>query len=243
MARKRPPVNKEYSQKLKTIRPFVEFNYDLRKPLHANSKRKIDRYFEAINAIQARPNKVYRSKNKKRVKEVQEYGRNGFENLPQIKVAFYESSAANPVTLRFDKKGVKAHGKFFDFRYIPFNKLALLRNPDKEISRALKDPATNGANYYRVAVGQDGQYSIASPRSKSRVKPFIQQLMAKYVKEDEQGNALNNYWGNWLHGLLPITAKNQTDLRTFLVKEAKIKDDLKAKRKRARRNAKNRGMR
>ena len=243
MRNKRPPINREYSNKLKAIRGYVDFDYDLRKPLHANSKRKIDRYFNAIDAIQARPNKVYRSKNKKRVKSVQEFGRNGFENLPGIKVAFYESSAANPITIRFDKKGLKASGKYFDIRYIPFNLPRLLRNADKEIHRALSDPGTRGADWFRVAVGQDGQYSIASPRKRANVASFINQLMNKYVKHDDSGKELNNYWGNWLHGLLPMTAKNQTELREFLVKESKIKDTIRQRRKRTKRNEKNKRMR
>lgn len=243
MARKRQPVNKEWSRKLKAIRSFVDFNYDLRKPLHAASKAKIDRYFDAINAVQARPNKVYRSKNKKRVREVQEFGRNGFENLPGVKVAFYESSEANPVKIRFDEKGLKAHGEFFDIRYVPFDRMGLVRNADKEIERALADDGTKGAQWFRIAVGKDGQYSIASPRKRANVKRFTKQLMAKYVQFDEDGKELNNYWGNWLHGLLPMTARNQTEVNTFLRKEAKIKERIHKQRKRDKRNEKNRSRR
>ena len=238
MPAKRVPINKEYSKKLKAIRSYVSFDYDLRKPLHSSQKAKINKYFDAINSIQARPNKVYRSKNKKRVKTVQEFGRNGFDNLPDIKVAFYETSEANPVKLRFDKKGLQAHGEYFDIRYVPFDLPALLDNPDAEIQRVLNDPGTKGADWFRVAVGKNGEYSIASPRIRDNVPGFIQYLMNKYQKTDESGKELNNYWGNWMHGLLPMTAKNQSEVLTFLNKEAKIKQDIKTKRKKARQNAK-----
>ena len=243
MPKKRQPLNREYSNKLKAIRSFVNFDYDLRKPLHGNSKRKIDRYFEAINAIQARPNKVYRSKNKKRVKEVQGFGRNGFDELPGIKVAFYESPNANPVKLRFTKTGLTAHGKYFDIRYVPFDIPNLIQNPHEEIERALNDPGTKGADWFRIAVGEDGQYSIASPRKRASVKGFIGQLMNKYVQFDDAGKENNNYWGNWMHGLLPMTAKNQTQVHEFLRKESKQKERIKEQRKRDRRNAKNNRMR
>ena len=139
---------------------------------------------------------------------------------------------------------MKAHGEFFDIRYIPFNRQNLLRNPDAEIQSALDSDAAKDAKWFRVAVGKEGQYSIASPRSKSRVKPFIRQLMEKYVQTDETGKELNNFWGNWLDGLLPMNPKNQTELKTFLRKESKIKERKRKDRKRAKRNAKkNSGMR
>jgi len=243
MPAKRQPINKEYSKKLKAIRSFVDFDYDLRKPLHPNSKAKINKYFEAINAIEARPNKVYRSKNKKRVKDVQEFGRNGFEKLPGIKVAFYESTAANPIKLRFDKKGIHAHGEFFDIRYVPFHLQKLLDNPEKEIDRALNSDGSKGAKFFRVAVGDGGQYSIASPASRDQVQNVVGDLMKKYVKNDSDGKPKNNYWGNWLHGLLPMTARNQTEVLTFMKKEGKIRDAHKLKRRKAKRNEKVQRMR
>jgi len=243
MPTKRRPVNGEYSNKLKAIRSFVDFDYDLRKPLHSSQKRKINKYFEAIDALGPRSNKVYRSKNKKRLKRVQEFGRNNFDALPDIKVAFYESSEANPVKLRVTEQKVIAHGKYFDIRYVPFDRMALLQNPDKEVQRALDDPGAKGANWFRVAVGDGGMYSIASPRTRGRVLPFIGELMKKYDRLDESGKVKNNYWGNWLHGIMPMHARNQTDVNTFLAKDEKIRTEIKKKRKRVRRNAKNRRMR
>jgi len=243
MPKKRQPINKEYSKKLKAIRGYVDFDYDLRKRLHPNSKRKINKYFEAINTIQARPNKVYRSKNKKRVKEVQSFGRNGFDGLPGIKVAFYESPAANPVKIKFDKKGLHAKGKYFDIRYVPFDLQNLLDNPNGEVNRALNDSGTKGAKYFRLSVGENGQFNIASPRARESVPGFINQLMEKYTKTTDDGKPNNNYWANWLHGLLPMTVKNQTSLDDFLIKENRQREAIKDKRRKARRNAKVKRMR
>lgn len=238
MPKRKRTVNKEYSDKLKSIRSYVNFDYDLRKPLHANSKRKIDRYFDAIHAIQARPNKVYRSKNKQRVKEVQEFGRNGFEGLPGITVGFYESSKANPITLRFDKKGLVAKGKYFDIRYVPFRLKQLVENPDKELKRALADPGAQGANWFRVAVGEGGQYSIPSPTSRNTVANNVKRLMTQYSDVKDNGEKAANHYTKWLHGLLPMTAKNQTEVAEFLRKEGRIKDDIANERKKARNRAK-----
>ena len=236
MPAKRVPVNKEYSQKLKAIRPFVDFNYDLRKPLHSSQKAKINRYFEAINEIQARPNKVFRSKNRDRVRAVQEYGRNDFGNLPGIKVAFYESPAANPVTIKFRDDKLTAKSKFFDIGYIPFDKDQLITDPEREIQRAT-DQAKN-AKWFRIAAGP---FTIASPASRDLIADTVLQLMNRYAKDSEKaGKDNNHYFGNWLNGLMPMRVKNQKELSQFLIDENRQKQKIKRDRKRAKRRAKNR---
>lgn len=223
-------LNKIYSDRLKAIRSFVDFDYDLRKPLHSSQKAKINKYYNAIDQIQARGNKVYRSRNRKRVQAVQRAGRNEFENLSQMKVAFIPSSNANPAKVRFVGDKVKIRHENFDETYIEFNMENLARNPEAEITRALKK-APKAAKWFRVNAGK---FTIAQPRVKARVIPFILNLQKKYNDSSDNGKLANNNWRNWLNGITTVETKNQTELKDFLLKESAEKQ----KRKIARRNAK-----
>jgi hypothetical protein len=57
-------INTIHAQRLKAIRPFIDFNYDLRKPLSKYQKAKIKTYYDEIDQLTARPNKVYRPRKK-----------------------------------------------------------------------------------------------------------------------------------------------------------------------------------
>ena len=224
-------LNGVYSDRMKAIRSFVDFSYDLRKRLHSSQKAKINRYFNAIDNIQARANKVYRSTNKKRVRIVQRASRNEFEKLPGIKVAFYESSKANPAKIRFRNDKLRITHEFFVEQYIEFDIQNLARNADAEIDRALSK-ANKKAKWFRVNAGR---FTIASPRTKARIKPFIRDLQKRYseIKDDE--NLANNHWQNWMHGITTLEPQNQTELSTFLRAEAKEKDVRERKRRAAKR--------
>ena len=227
-------VNGIYSDRLKSIRSFVDFDYDLRKPLHSSQKAKINRYFRAIDQIQARGNKLYRSQNRNRVKAVQRAGRNEFENLPEIKVAFISSSQANPAKVRFRNGKVKISHENFDELYIEFDMRNLADDASAEIQRALKQ-APRGAKWFRVNAGK---FTISQPRVKDRVEPFILQLQKKYNDFRDDGKLANNNWRNWLNGITTVQTKNQTELKEFLRKESAEKQARKKRRRNAKRKQK-----
>jgi hypothetical protein len=225
--------NKEYSKKLKAIRGFVDFNYDLRKPLKSAQKAKINRYHAAIHEIQARANRIYRSKDIKRVRTAQRFGRNEFESLPGIKVAFLESNDANPITrVQFKNGKLAVHRKYFKQEFLEFDQRKLAEDTDAEIQRALD--SAKAAFTYRIAAGK---FSIERPRTREQLPAEIKKLMNRYGldpslrKHKKESDALNHFYPNWLSGLIPLYLKNQNDLKTFRLKEQAIRKRIKKRRK------------
>jgi hypothetical protein len=234
MTRKKRTINGNYGEKLKALRSFVDFNYDLRKPLKSAQKAKINRYYSALDRIQARANVVYRGKSKTRVREVQKISRNEFDALPGFKVAFVESSPANPTRVKFSKKGKpRLKSQYFDMGFIPFNMRALAKNPNAEITRAMNED--RAANWFRVSTGK---YSMMSAISRRVLPGKLEQLMQKYSPSAENPELLNSggktrahHWNQWLNGLIPLHTANQTELTEFLRRDMRDRADRKKKRK------------
>jgi len=226
--------NRNHSAKMVALRPFVDFNYDLSKPLKPNQLAKIDRYYEALNAIKARANKVYRGRSKARVRQVQTISRNEFESLPGFKVAFVESTDANPVRVAFDKKGrVKLKARYFDMGFIPFDQFELARDAHAEISRAMAED--EAAKWFRVSTGK---YSMLSPFSRRVLPGKLVQLIHKYSPSaadpailNSGGKTKEHLYEYWLNGLIPMHPTNQAQLDEFLTREMRDRQTRKKARK------------
>lgn len=57
-----------HKARLKALRPFVTFDYDLRKPLSRYQKRKIKGYYDQLEARSTRYDQTYKPKSKKNLK-------------------------------------------------------------------------------------------------------------------------------------------------------------------------------
>lgn len=231
---KRRSVNRDYSDKLRAIRKYVEFDFDLRKPLASSQKRKINRYYDAIYAIQARANHVFRSSDKARVRTVQRYSRNEFEALPQIKVAFMEYNDGNTIEkIRFNERGeVSVTYKYFRMDFLEFDQERLAVDPDAEIAETLDraEPAFT----YRIAAGK---YSIERPRSREQLPDEIKRLMNRYGMDPtlrahkDEAAAENHKWENWLTGVIPLYVRNQDELREFRQRDEEMRRKRQKQRK------------
>src|SRR4051812_16427516 len=104
MAQRKAKLNGISAQRLKEIRRFVEFDYDLRKPLTKSAKSKIKRYHDEITALTNRPYQVFRPRSKQHLREAQEFAQHE-QFLPKLRVAFIPTDGANKVELKFTKKG------------------------------------------------------------------------------------------------------------------------------------------
>lgn len=222
-------ANGIYADYLKAIRPFVDFDYNLNRPLGPSQKAKIKRYYDAIENIQSRSNKVFRSRVRKNVEAVQKFGRNEFDGLPGIKVAFYESPQANPTQVRIRNGRVTAKSQYFDIGFIELDSEALADDPDAVLDEAL---AESTAKYFRVSTGR---FSIESTQTRSRIKPKVKRLMQKYDTYKDDGTRANNNYRNWLNGLIEIHAQNQNDLAEFRLREARFKKGRDKRRRKKRR--------
>lgn len=232
MAKSRRPVNGDYSAKLRAIRRYVDFDYDLRKPLAPSQKRKIARYAEALREISARSNKVYRSQDIRRVREVQKLSRNEFENLPGFRVAFVESPEANPVKVRLTKKGKpRLVAQFFEMGFIPFNPRGLAESPEDETKRAMSQ---SPSKFFRVSTGK---FSIATAFDRNILPGEVAKLVSRYDVDAKDptklagGKSLNHHYSRWLNGVISLEVKNQSDLEDFLRRDVEAKRQRKARKR------------
>lgn len=226
--------NKIHIQRLKLIRPYINFNYSINEIKKGNlsnyDKAKIKKYYDIVNGLQSQPHYVYRGRNNSRLKAAME-----FANQPKLK-GFKAALIPTPEfgrkpKISFNKKGdiTVSNSKHIHTKSVLFNKRDLLINPEKEIKRALnKFPAT----YKRFAAMCD-VHEQRRAYSKNKTVSEITKLMMQYRNEEK-----NNYFGNWLNGLYGYSFDNQTDYDEYKSEKRKAKTKLQKDRKNAKRRAK-----
>ena len=219
-------INGIHAQRLKAIRPFINFDYDLRKPLTQYQKRRIKEYWSEIDALTARPYYIYRPRNKTRLKKAQEFARHE-KQLPGLKVALIPTSGVENPKIRFNKKGeLIAETEHITTRFIQFDKLALIENPIDHVNDVIKDDKR--AKSFTILAGR---YEIPNSYSRSRVAVWVAKYAEKYSNPDA-----NNYFGNWMIGLNAHHYKEQADFMEYQNAKNKAKKRMqKEKRNRKRR--------
>lgn len=230
MPSKRRKVNGIAAERLKAIRPYVSFDYDLRKPLTRAQKRRIKEYHDEISGLTNRPYQVYRPRRADHLEQAQHFAQHE-KRLPALKVAFLPSNGTDHITLSFGKNGPIARTKYVTTNYVAFNKDALIVNADDEVNRKLLNV---NAQQFTIAAGK---YEIPRGMIRATVNAEVKRLMARY---DGVNNAYraqtarrrsNQYWGNWLHGVRVYQYQSQGDLNEyFRDKKAAIKTAKRARR-------------
>lgn len=228
------PGSPNYSQLMRDIRPYVEFDFDLRHKLTPAQKSKISRYHAQIEALSVRPHQVFRTSNKKNLKAAQEFGQHD-PRFTQIKVAFIPN--ANPadetgkpakLKLEFNKDGtVTSRGEHVITRNIRFDrrKLVTLAKLDEEsddpeasevvdyINKLIKRAPPSKA--YAI---QAGAFEISRTFTRADIAAEVQKKMMRYGADQPDSDPRNknsHYWGNWLFGLNGYNFQNQSDLTQY----------------------------
>lgn len=215
MPNKRATVKAQLAKKrLKEIRKFVDFDYDLRKPLSPAAQRKIKRYHDEISALTNRPYQVFRPRSKAHRLQAQKFAQHE-THLPGLKVAFIPTDGVNPVRLKFGKRGVSAKTAHVQWEVIPLSKAGLLRDPisevEKRIARRVEKQFTINA----------GKYEIPQPYIKESLPEAVARLVMKYGEESGLDEDDNHYWGHWLESVKAYKFDNQTGVQEFLLEKAK----------------------
>jgi hypothetical protein len=232
MPGKRRTVNGLHGDRLKQIRKFVNFDYDLRQPLTNTQKRKIKKYHDEIRALTNRPYQVYRARNADHLNEAQLWANNG-RNLPGIKVAFIPTDGKNRVRLSFTNKGVVAATKHVRTHKVSLSIAGLLRDPVAHVNSRI---AGHVAKQFTIRADV---YEIPQPYLPETVAKAVARLVAKYGESNGLTDDDNHYFGHWLHGLNAYTFDSQNGLQEYLIEKQKAI----AVGKRARRAAKERERR
>lgn len=214
-------TNGIHAQRLKEIRKYVNFDYDLRKPLSNYEKRKIKKYWDEIHALTARPYHVYRPRTADHLKKAQEFAQHE-KRLPGLKVAFIPTNGTEKPRIRFTKDGeITATTEHVTTRVVQLDMMQLIERE---------------ADYIKVVVAENpdaksftvlcGRYEIPVGVSPSRLPAYVGKLTAKYSNVDA-----NNYFGNWLHGLAAHHFKEQASFMEYMAEKQKAKADLQRKRR------------
>lgn len=224
--------NKIHIDRLKAIRPFVEFNYNINSikkgNLSAYDKRKIKEYYDAISAATAQPNYAYKPRNKAHRKAALEYANQA--DLKQLKTVFIPvpRQGMKP-ELKFTKNGLVTKTGFVETRQISFNKFALIKDRQKEVKRVLE----KFPEKYRRFTIQCGQYEYLAAAVRSRVDSEVARLMERYGNEDK-----NNYFGNWLNGLYGYEFINQSTEGAYFAAKSRARKELQKQRRNVKRKNK-----
>lgn len=216
-------LNGVYSQRLKDIRPFINFNYDLRKPLTAHQKRRINEYYNEIQALTHRPYQVYKPRRKDHLKTAQKFAQHE-KKLPGLKVAFIPTNGDEKTKIEFTKKGqLIAKTKHVRTEHIDLDEDALLEDAFAHVNKRIKK--YKSAKRFTILAGK---YEIPRTYSREKIAEGVNHFVAKYSDD-----TANNYFGNWLHGLAAHHFKEQAELDEYM----KAKDAARAKVKRERKAA------
>jgi hypothetical protein len=220
--------NSIHAQRLKAIRPYVNFDFDLRSELTAHQKRKIKQYFDEIDALTARPYQVYKPKTKQRLKKAQEFAQHE-KHLPGLKVAFIPNNGKDRAKIRFNKAGdIVATTDHVSTRVLSLDTSELIKDPIGHINKVIKKDPT--AKRFTALCGR---YEIPVSQSRATIGRFVANLTAKYSSEDA-----NNFHGNWLHGIAAHHFTNQADYTDYMREKQASKRKVQKDRKLAKRRAK-----
>lgn len=218
-------ANQVHAQRLKDIRPFVSFNYDLRRPLSGAAKRKIKKYHDEISALTNRPYQVYRPRSSAHLKQAQAFAQHEVA-LSDLRVAFLPVDGKHKMTIRYGKRGIVAKSSNVVITDVPLSIRQLLKDPEGHVNARIRG---NPAKQFTI---QAGRYEIPSPYLPETVARGVARLVAAYSDKES-----NHYFGNWLHGLKAYQFKEQAGLRSYLLeKQAQIKKDKHARRVKRRRD-------
>lgn len=216
-----------HAQRLKAIRSFVSFDYDLRHKLTSYQKRKIKTYHDEILALTQRPYYVYRPRTKKHLKAAQEFAQHE-KQLPQLKVALIPTDGKTKPKITFNKRGeLISDTEHVRTRFIAFDPDELVANRDdieSYVTRVIENDHTSKS--FTILAGR---YEITNSYSKEVVGRWCAKYATKYDNPDN-----NNYFGNWMIGLNGHSYKRQSDFLDYKDDRDQARRKLKAERKRKR---------
>lgn len=227
------PISSIHKRRLKAIRKYIKFNYDLRKPLSNYAKRKIKQYYDEYLALTARPYYVYRSRSKEHLRIAQEFSGHG--SLTQFKVAFIPTADMHP-RIEFKKGKLVLHEQHITTQYLPFDPEELYDDTAQYIEELIEEVE---AEVFSIRVGGDssgldGRYEIQGTADRDSIAEEVEYLIERYSSYDDSGNPTSQHPIHWLAGLASHNFKNQADLNSYQKAKSEAKRALKIQRRKSR---------
>ncbi len=218
--KQRQIAQKAAKQKVKELRPFMRKlrDIDLRSDLSPQQIGYINRAFTEYQELTTRPVKIFRTRNKKHLAKAQAYSRHE-KGAPKFDVAFIP--VVDPkakVIFKGDRMKIKMGNVTEDVIF--FNLVAMAENPQREIERAIAE--NPDADQFVIMAGK---YLFNGGIVRSLVAKKVMDLMAKYANPEE-----NNFWGNWLFGLVGAEYTNQADFDSYRTRYASKLKEIKSQK-------------
>lgn len=209
MAKNKSKIN--YSQHLREIRPFVNFNFDLRSPLSSAAKAKITKYHSYLQKLDIRQSQVYRTSDPRRLKAAQALAQHD-PRYKGIKVAFIPNPGTEHLKIEFDKAGrAYAVGRHATQHHIPLDAIKMATEGAAYIERQL---STNPLA--KAYVPQAGEFEVPGAYGRKFITDALLKLTNKYGAENFNADDKNShYYGNWLFGLTAYNFTNQSALEKY----------------------------
>lgn len=206
-----------YAQRLKAIRPYVSFNYDLRSPLTSAAKAKISRYYNYIDKLTVRQHQVYRTTNKDNLRAVQRFAQHDPKRYGQIKVAFVPNAGTERMKLTIGKDG-RVRGTTGNIAQIeiPLDAEELAQADEDGTLEDYIDSVIDDAPPAKRYVVQAGEFEVPSARSRGFITEYVADLMRRYdASKFNPDDKNSHYYGNWMFGLIGYNFHNQDDLAEY----------------------------
>jgi len=224
-------INGIHAQRLKAIRPFVNFDFDLRHPLTDYQKQKVRAYHTEIDALTARPFVVFRPRRKDHLKTAQQFAQHE-KHLPGLKVAFVPNGEKDELHIRFNKAGeLSVNTKHVTTHALLFSMAELARDPAKHVKKTIRKDTR--AKRFTIMAGRN---EIPVSYTRERISAGVEKLAAQYSNTDA-----NNYFGNWLIGLRAHHFQNQDSFMRYMTEKQASKRKPQTDRRNARRRQARKG--
>lgn len=221
---------------------------NLTKGLTRAQKKKVEKAYHELKEITAQPRFVYRAKStskkeKARMKQAQQLTQS--QTKTDWKVALIphtprklKSGKFSKPKIYFSKESVTIQEYKHKKIYVTLNPVSLVKNPRKEIAKAIERDAPK-AQRFAVKAGENEMPVL---HTKTNIATFVISLMEKYDGEsdlpDESGNRgdapKNHHWKKWLKQLVAYDFPKPT--KGAIAKAVNTFDDARRELQRERRN-------
>lgn len=220
--------NQIHIDRLKAIRPYVNFNYNINQikkgNLNSYDKRKIKEYYDELKELTSQPRYKYRPKSKQREKLAREF--TGQSNRSGFKYILLPADEQNKKPkLKFNKDSLKIEFENVITGFIPIDKDLFIKDPRKAAQKAIKQ--SPNANGYGLHLGQFESINYVGNANyiEEEIVRFANDYKAKRISE-------------WLTGIHAHNFNKQADFSDYLNAKDKARKDHQRKRANARKSAK-----
>ena len=224
-------ADKIYKEKVKELRPYLKKarDIDLRHNINNGTKSFITKAYQEFSEITVRPFQVYRSKNKKTLKVVQDASQQ--DTKIKFDVAFVPTLPGAKVKIRKGK--VTLIHKGFSEDKILFNMVKLATDPKAELERIIRE--NKGSKAFQLMAGKYLWNGAMEPDL------LIDKALNLFSRYETGGEGLkkrgaNSHYTNWAFGVRSYKADTLEDVFKYVQeyhdKTVSIKRAKKSERRR-----------